>query len=110
MPFAQALRLFEAAVIVPVMQICWTLFSIVNGGRLPSACALPVEHPIGRASRRITVDRNSTGMIYYQEYLGFNALKGCMFALGVLVSPFPLRFASADARLPSCCLQNLILQ
>jgi drug/metabolite transporter (DMT)-like permease len=50
-----ALRLFEAAVIVPVMQICWTLFSIING------------------------------MIYYQEYQDLDALKGSMFALGVLI-------------------------
>lgn len=26
------------------------------------------------------------GMIYYQEYIGLDALKGSMFALGVLVS------------------------
>jgi hypothetical protein len=32
--FMQALRLFPAAVIVPMMQIAWTLFSIINGALL----------------------------------------------------------------------------
>ena len=42
-------------VIVPTMQISWTLFSIVSGG------------------------------IYYQEYKGYNTLKSVMFAIGVAV-------------------------
>lgn len=42
-------------VIVPTMQISWTLFSILSGG------------------------------IYYQEYKGYNTLKSVMFAVGVAV-------------------------
>ena len=58
----QALRLFPAVVIVPTMQISWTLFSVVSGG------------------------------IYYQEYHAFTAFTASMFGLGVLVqsSPFLL--------------------
>ena len=52
----QALRLFPAVVIVPTMQISWTLFSVVSGG------------------------------IYYQEYQAFTAFTASMFGLGVLVS------------------------
>ena len=52
----QGLRMFPAMIIVPLMQICWTLFSIVSG------------------------------LLYFEEYEAFNALKGCMFALGVAVS------------------------
>ncbi len=52
----QALRLFPAVVIVPTMQISWTLFSVVSGG------------------------------IYYQEYHAFTAFTASMFGLGVLVS------------------------
>ncbi len=47
--------MFPAMIIVPVMQICWTLFSIVEG------------------------------MLYFQEYATFDTLTACMFALGVLV-------------------------
>lgn len=40
----QALRLFPAAVIVPIMQICWTLFSIINGGPpLPAHVAVSCD-------------------------------------------------------------------
>ena len=52
----QALRLFPAVVIVPTMQISWTLFSVISGG------------------------------IYYQEYKAFTPFTASMFALGVLVS------------------------
>ena len=55
----QALRLFPAVVIVPTMQISWTLFSVVSGG------------------------------IYYQEYLAFTAFTASMFGLGVLVGASP---------------------
>ncbi|GLC43081.1 hypothetical protein PLESTB_000865100 [Pleodorina starrii] len=51
----KGLRMFPAMIIVPVMQISWTLFSIVSG------------------------------MLYFQEYLGFNVLKSIMFPIGVLV-------------------------
>jgi len=44
-------------------------------------------------------------MIYYQEYLGFNALKGCMFALGVLVSPSPF-----DSPLPTRHCQAVVVK
>jgi hypothetical protein len=54
--YIQGLNMFPAMVIVPTMQIAWTLFSITSG------------------------------MLYFQEYDGFNALKGTMFAFGVLVS------------------------
>jgi hypothetical protein len=47
--------MFPAMVIVPVMQISWTLFSIISG------------------------------MLYFQEYLGFTPLKSVMFPIGVLV-------------------------
>lgn len=47
--------MFPAMLIVPLMQIAWTLFSIVSG------------------------------MIYFQEYRGFNTLKAIMFPVGVLV-------------------------
>ncbi len=53
---AQALRLFPAVVIVPTMQIAWTLVSIISG------------------------------MVFYQEYTGMSALKSAMFAVGVAVS------------------------
>ena len=48
--------MFPAMRIVPLLQIFWTLFSIVSG------------------------------MIYFQEYKGFNTLKAIMFPVGVLVS------------------------
>ncbi|GIL78938.1 hypothetical protein Vretifemale_8331 [Volvox reticuliferus] len=51
----KGLRMFSAMVIVPVMQISWTLFSIVSG------------------------------MLYFQEYKGFTPLKSVMFPIGVLV-------------------------
>ena len=49
----KGLRLFPATVIVPTMQISWTLFSIVSG------------------------------MIYYREYRSFTTLSALMFAGGV---------------------------
>mgnify|MGYP001807263502 CR=1 FL=1 len=48
--------MFPAMVIVPLMQICWTLFSIVSG------------------------------MIYFEEYKGFTTLMWIMFPVGVVVS------------------------
>ncbi|PNH01815.1 NIPA-like protein 2 [Tetrabaena socialis] len=51
----KGLRMFPAMIIVPVMQISWTLFSIISG------------------------------MLYFQEYLGFTPLKSAMFPLGVLI-------------------------
>jgi hypothetical protein len=51
----QSLKLFPAIVIVPTMQISWTLFSIISG------------------------------MIYYQEYRGFTVLSSVMFCAGVMV-------------------------
>lgn len=56
-PVAQALRLFPAVIIVPTMQIAWTLVSIVSG------------------------------MVFYQEYRGMSALKSGMFVAGVVVRP-----------------------
>jgi len=52
----QGLNMFPAMVIVPTLQICWTLFSIVSG------------------------------MLYFQEYRDMHGLQAAMFALGVLVS------------------------
>lgn len=49
--------MFPAMIIVPVMQISWTLFSIISG------------------------------MLYFQEYLGFTPIKSVMFPIGVLVRP-----------------------
>src|SRR4051812_38129741 len=63
-PVLQALKLFPAIVIVPTMQISWTLFSILSGG------------------------------IYYQEYTIFTTLSAAMFAVGVAVSSFVLCQAS----------------
>ncbi|KAK9803832.1 hypothetical protein WJX73_005110 [Symbiochloris irregularis] len=51
----QGLKEFPSIVIVPMMQISWTLFSIVSGG------------------------------IYFKEYRTFTALSGFMFTVGVLV-------------------------
>ncbi|CAG9464631.1 unnamed protein product [Pedinophyceae sp. YPF-701] len=49
------LRLFPAIIIVPVLQINWTVFSIVSG------------------------------MVYFQEYTEFDTFSACMFALGVAI-------------------------
>jgi hypothetical protein len=49
--------MFPAMIIVPVMQIAWTLLSIVSG------------------------------MLYFQEYMGFTVLKTIMFPIGVAVRP-----------------------
>ena len=53
----QGLREFPSSVIVPMMQISWTMFSILSGG------------------------------IYFHEYRVFTAFTGTMFALGVAVRP-----------------------
>eukprot|EP00798_Chlamydomonas_sp_ICE-L_P023906 gene23906-9474_t len=49
------LGMFPAMLIVPMMQICWTLFSIISG------------------------------IIYWQEYQAFTVLMAAMFSLGVLI-------------------------
>jgi hypothetical protein len=49
----QGLKLFPALVIVPTLQIGWTLFSIVSG------------------------------LLYFQEYRGMGGLQAGMFAAGV---------------------------
>lgn len=54
-PSPQGLRLFPAMVIVPTMQIAWTLFAIVSG------------------------------MLYFEEYLDFSGLSAAMFFTGVMV-------------------------
>mmetsp|Transcript_29842 Transcript_29842/g.65998 ORF Transcript_29842/g.65998 Transcript_29842/m.65998 type:complete len:724 (-) Transcript_29842:358-2529(-) len=51
----KGLRMFPALIIVPLMQIAWTLFSIISG------------------------------MIYFEEYKTFTTLSACMFALGVTI-------------------------
>lgn len=62
-PHLQALQLFPAIMIVPMMQISWTLFSILSGG------------------------------IYFQEYKMLNAAQGCGYAAGVVVSCCALEIA-----------------
>ena len=52
----QGLREFPSSVIVPMMQISWTMFSILSGG------------------------------IYFHEYRVFTAFTGTMFAVGVAVT------------------------
>lgn len=47
--------MFPAMIIVPTLQICWTLFSILSG------------------------------MLYFQEYAGMSGLGAAMFVLGVVV-------------------------
>ncbi|GAX80581.1 hypothetical protein CEUSTIGMA_g8018.t1 [Chlamydomonas eustigma] len=51
----KGLRKFPAMIIVPLMQICWTLLSIIEG------------------------------LLYFQEYQSMDALSGGMFALGVVI-------------------------
>jgi hypothetical protein len=58
-------------VIVPTMQIAWTLFGIISG------------------------------MLYFEEYLDFTPLSAAMFCTGVLVSglgPAPLLVAGSQCR------------
>lgn len=52
----QGLRMFPALIIVPSLQICWTLFSILSG------------------------------MLYFHEYEGMRAGPTAMFVIGVAVS------------------------
>jgi len=52
----QGLKMFPALVIVPALQICWTLFSILSG------------------------------MLYFHEYEGMRAGPTAMFVIGVAVS------------------------
>jgi hypothetical protein len=56
LPRPQGLQLFPALVIVPCLQLCWTLFGVISG------------------------------MLYFQEYAGMTALQRAMFVLGVGVS------------------------
>ncbi len=53
---SQGLRLFSVMVIVPLLQICWVLFSTVSG------------------------------LVYFKEYESFSALQSGMFVLGIFVS------------------------
>ncbi|GMH45330.1 hypothetical protein BSKO_13287 [Bryopsis sp. KO-2023] len=62
----KALKLFPALIIVPTMQISWTLFSILSG------------------------------MLYFEEYTSFNALSGFMFALAVAVVFFGVYLLTKD--------------
>ena len=74
----QGLREFPSSVIVPMMQISWTMFSILSGG------------------------------IYFHEYRVFTLLSGSMFALGVVVCPScsarfcDVQFAEAILQRPAC--------
>lgn len=52
---AQGLRVFPALIIVPCLQLCWTLFGVV------------------------------CGLLYFQEYRGMTGLQVAMFVLGVCV-------------------------
>ena len=52
----QGLQLFPAIIIVPMMQISWTMFSILSGG------------------------------IYFQEYMTLSVARGFGYGLGVAVS------------------------
>lgn len=63
----QALQLFPAIMIVPMMQISWTLFSILSGG------------------------------IYFQEYRTMSLSRGCGYGLGVGVSGSPTTLFIAPA-------------
>ncbi|KAG1678004.1 hypothetical protein FOA52_000799 [Chlamydomonas sp. UWO 241] len=51
----KGLRMFPVMVIVPMLQICWVLGSIISG------------------------------LLYFEEYQGFTALSGSMFVLGILI-------------------------
>ena len=55
----QGLQLFPAIIIVPMMQISWTMFSILSGG------------------------------IYFQEYMTMSLARGLGYGLGVAVRPSP---------------------
>lgn len=56
--------MFPALIIVPSLQICWTLFSILSG------------------------------MLYFQEYAGMQAGPTAMFVIGVAVSRTDPQMAS----------------
>lgn len=62
---SQGLRMFPAMIIVPIMQIAWTLLSIISG------------------------------MLYFKEYTSFTPLKAGMFGLGVVVSALGVQAAHA---------------
>lgn len=69
--------MFPAMIIVPLMQIAWSLFSIVSG------------------------------MIYFQEYKTFTTLSACMFGLGVVVSTVVLRGSAATCvRCIACAFEH----
>ena len=83
---AQGLKEFPSIVIVPMMQISWTLFSVLSGG------------------------------IYFKEYRTFTAGSGFMFTLGVLVgalpwsaiSPITFSQARSVAKFEVACLLSLL--
>jgi hypothetical protein len=58
--------MFPAMVIVPTLQIAWTLFSIVSG------------------------------MLYFREYRDFTGLSAAMFAVGLAVRTWAGRGAAGD--------------
>jgi hypothetical protein len=86
---------FPAMVIVPLMQICWTLFSIISG-LIYFQVYLPTPSTGTDISNQYVFPfnwspptRNNThtrGCSPFQEYLTFTPLKAGMFALGVIVS------------------------
>ncbi len=49
--------MFPIMIIVPLLQICWILFSTIEG------------------------------LLYFQEYKSFDTLAGIMFGVGIVVSP-----------------------
>ena len=74
----QALRLFPAVVIVPTMQISWTLFSVISGG------------------------------IYYEEYKAFTPFTASMFALGVLVCLPTTYYSSVEVEIGNLIATHLL--
>ncbi|GIL93388.1 hypothetical protein Vretimale_17472 [Volvox reticuliferus] len=66
----KGLRMFPAMIIVPLLQIAWTLFSIVSG------------------------------MLYFQEYKGFTTLKAIMFPVGVLIVFIGVFILTSGGRAP----------
>ncbi|GLI71133.1 hypothetical protein VaNZ11_016220, partial [Volvox africanus] len=66
----KGLRMFPAMIIVPLLQIAWTLFSIVSG------------------------------MLYFQEYKGFTTLKAIMFPVGVVIVFMGVFILTSGGRAP----------
>lgn len=71
----QGLRMFPALIIVPSLQICWTLFSILSG------------------------------MLYFQEYEGMKPGPTAMFVIGVVVSDSWLGGLERSQRWCACAVQ-----